>query len=133
MADDLVTQLLEAIADTERDALIVGGDPLGSLTAWIEVASPETDAAITHFKRHQPGAVLLRCAADRKTVQDYQEATRKVERAATRVQIMRGHGAADETEAARRLLIAQVNQTTLYEVIERLARTYGITTEETTP
>lgn len=83
--DDLAGRLLAAIEETERIAHAAGGeawhrpDPIAlpSLIVGQDehiVSYDEEDAESPHIVRHDPAAVLRRCAADRRIVGAYSEA-----------------------------------------------------------
>lgn len=75
---DLVSRVLEAIAEAERDALEVPetkriwwGQVVESVVldddGWL-IVRPVSSSYVQHVARHDPAAVLRRCAADRRAI-----------------------------------------------------------------
>lgn len=98
MTDDLAGRVLAAIEETEQDARAANpgpwafdgddevysahdgeqGDLVGDTLCYVRGKDPE--ATGKHIERHDPQAVLRRCAADRETVGQYIDADSECKR-----------------------------------------------------
>jgi hypothetical protein len=82
-----------------------------------------------HIARQGPKSTLNRCAVDRETLGEYTTTVRLRDEAADRLRTQGEHKDRSDLDTWCR---ADTEVSILQPVIERMARTYGLTTEATT-
>lgn len=145
MTADLAARVLAAIEETERIAREVDDNSApwtgqwktdgkhvlrtynDHVLAYSHHGHPFRPGMLAHIAQNDPATVLRRCEADRETVDDYARTVEIRDAAAERLRTQEHPKNPRDLDTWDR---ADREASTLRPVIERLARAYGITTEE---